>query len=175
MRRFAAACLLLAAACAAHAAQTFRCVPSNNSILFGGYNPLSGTNLDSTATFIVSCTDTGGNKTKTTNIDWTATLSSPALRQLAPPSGTDRLNYNLYVDSQRSAPWGDGTNGTSTITGTLVVPGSATATSSPLTYYGRIGLGQDVSATSPAPSPTTYQQSLTITVTCKAATVAVPC
>ena len=138
------------------------CTPTNNSMLFGTYNPLTAGNLDSTATFVITCSNT----TNQVTVTYTAALSGQALRQLAPPLGTDRLNYNLYTDSTRATIWGDGTGGTGTITGTITVPKKSTATTAAITYYGRITPGQDVSATASGSAPTTYSQSLTITVTC---------
>lgn len=150
-----------------YAASTFTCSPTSNSILFGTYNPLSATNTDSTGSYVISCTDVGGNTKQSTILNYKAVLSSVALRQMAPPSGTDRINYNLYMDTTRSIVWGDGTGAAGTyFTGSISIPGGSTVTSPPLNYYGRITPGQDVSANSPGPAPTTYSQSLTITVTC---------
>lgn len=138
------------------------CTPSNNSILFGTYDPFSVSTLDSTATFIITCVNTANQAT----INYTATLSGQALRQLAPTAGADRLNYNLYTDPNRTTIWGNGTGGTATFTGTLTVPKKSSVGSPPITYYGRISAGQDVSATASGSAPSTYSQSLTITVTC---------
>jgi len=156
-------------------AAPFSCTPTSNSILFGTYNPLTTTPLDATGTFVIVCTDAGGNPNRTTALAWRATLSSPALRQMAPPVGTDRVNHNLYTDAVRATVWGDGNAGTAAITGTVNVPGRATATTPPINYFGRITAAQDVSAASPAPPPTTYTQNLTITVTCTTGGTAVAC
>jgi spore coat protein U-like protein len=175
MNRVAAVAALLAACPLAQAAP-YICTPTSNTISFGSYNPLTASpDLDGTGSFVIACTDSGGNKNKTTTINYTVTLSSQALRQLAPPSGTDRLNYNLYVDTTRSNPWGNGTGGTSTITGSIAVPGRSTASTAPISYYGRITAAQDVSANSPGPAPTTYSQSLTMTVTCIVSGTATTC
>jgi len=161
------AALVCALALPAIGASTFTCTPSNNSILFGTYNSFSTTLLDSSANFVVTCVDTGGKPSQSTTLNWKATLSNQTLRQMAPSAGTDRLNYQIYTDANRSAPWGDGTGGTSTVTGVLNVPGSSSTTTLPITYYGRITpVGQDVSATASGSAPTNYSQVLTITVTC---------
>ena len=169
------ATLVLLLAVTAVEAAPYTCTPTTNTISFGTYNPLSASPVDGTGSFVIACTDSGGVKNKTTTIAYTVTLSGQALRQMAPPSGTDRLNYNVYTDSLRSSIWGDGTNTTSVITGTIAVPGKATASTAPITYYGRIVGAQDVSATSPAPAPTTYSQNLTMTITCTVGGNAVVC
>jgi spore coat protein U-like protein len=150
-------------------------VPTSNTISFGGYNPLNASPpLDGTGSFVIACTDAGGNRNKTTTINYTVKLSGQALRQLAPPSGSDRLNYNLFTDATRSSIWGDGTGGTSSIVGSIAVPGRSTASTAPIAYYGRIVAAQDVSASSPT-APTTYSQSLTMTVTCVVSGVVTAC
>ena len=157
---FAVVCLL-AWGCA-HAAIT--CTPTNNSIVFGAYDPLGGAVLDGTGSFAITCLDVNGPGAGTT-LNWTATLSGAGTRQLAPPSGSDRLNYEIYTDTNRSAVWSTGT-GTSVFTGTLSVAKNSSVTTGAITYYGRITGNQDVSAASPGPSSTTYSKALTITVTC---------
>ena len=162
----------------AHAQKSsFSCVPSNNSILFGTYDPLLNSVLDSTGTFIVSCTDSGSKPSKSTTLVYSVALSNAALRQMAPTQGTstDRLNYDIFTNATRSIPWGDGTTGV-VITGSLSVPGQSTVSSAPIAYYGRISAPQDVSATSPPfAAPTTYSQSLTMTVRCTVAGSPVSC
>ena len=89
---------------------------------------------------------------------------------MAPPAGSDRIAYQLYLDSAHTQVWGDGTGGTYTITGGLRVRRNRSASSAPINYYGLITPGgQDVSAASPGPAPTTYAQTLTLTVTCRPA------
>ncbi|MDR5856297.1 spore coat U domain-containing protein [Caballeronia sp. LZ062] len=43
-----------------------------------------------------------------------------AMRKLALQSGAATVDYQLYTDAARTKPWGDGTNGTTTNTGTGV-------------------------------------------------------
>ena len=168
------ACLLAAAPMAQGA--PYNCSPTNNVINFGAYNPLTvSPDLPGNGSFVIACTDSGGNKNKTTTINYTVRLSGQALRQLAPPSGSDRLNYNLYTDSNRSSVWGDGTAGTSVITGSIAVLGQSTASTAPIPYYGKIIAAQDVSAASPGPLSTTYSQTLVMTVSCVVAGAPVTC
>ena len=56
-------------------------------------------------------------------------------------TGTDRLEYNLYRDAACTQIWGDGTRGTSTLSGDL---GSAEITATAI-VYGRMPAGQNVS------------------------------
>jgi spore coat protein U-like protein len=165
-RSLATAVCLAVAAPLAHAQASLICTPANNTINFGAYDILGGAILDGTGSFTITCTASGGGPAATTVL-YTARLDVTPIRQMAPPSGADRISYNIYTDALRSQVWGNGSGGTVTITGTLIVPRDGSATSAPRTYYGRISPGgQDVSAASPGPPPTIYSQSLTITVTC---------
>jgi spore coat protein U-like protein len=144
------------------------CSPSSTTINFGAYDVLSGAPLDSAGSFSVTCRlERGGNRS--TRVSYTARLATAPARQLAPPAGSDRLTYNVYVDAARTQPWGDGTGGTFTIAGEVNLSGRSSVTDGPRNYYGRIAPGgQDVSAASPGPPPTAYGQTLTISVTCRA-------
>ena len=140
------------------------CTASNTTIDFGAYDVLAGTTLDATGSFAVTCVSTNNGNAQVT---YTAKLATSPAQQMAPPSGADRLAYVVYVDAARTQPWGDGTAGTFAITGSITVSGNSTLTDTPKNYYGRITPGgQDVSAASPGPPPTTYSQTLTVTVTC---------
>jgi spore coat protein U-like protein len=162
-----AAGILLAAPLAARA-QAITCTASNTTVNFGAYDVISGATLDSAGSFTVTCVTAQNGPTR--NVTYSVGLAGSPARQLAPPAGADRLTYEVYVDASRTQPWGDGTGGTFVISGTLGVPGAqkgGTATSAPHNYYARITPGgQDVSAASPGPPPTTYQQTLTVTTTC---------
>lgn len=141
------------------------CTASNTTVSFGAYDVLSGATVDGVGSFTVTCVNSNANNA---TVSYAAKLpASSTARLLAPPSGTDRLTYTLYVDSARTQEWGDGTGGTFTITGSMTVKKNTSATSGTHTYYSRIAPGgQDVSAASPGPPPTTYSQTLTVTVTC---------
>ena len=164
-----AICLLaisLALACrdAAAAAEDVTCTPSAPAIDFGAYDILSGSVVDGAGSFSVTCTH---NKNTNETVVYTAKVATTPTRQLAPPSGTDRVSYQLYVDSARTQAWGDGTGSTFTITGTVTMNGAVSVTDAAKNFYGRITPGgQDVSAASPGPAPTIYSQTLTVTVTC---------
>lgn len=141
------------------------CTASNTTVNFGSYDVISGSPVDGVGSFTVTCVSNNANNA---TVNYIVKLPSPATaRQLAPPSGSDRLIYELYVDSARTQVWGDGTGGTFTISGSLAVKKNTSATSGTHTYYARVSPGgQDVSAASPGPPPTSYTQTLTVTVTC---------
>lgn len=163
-----ASALVLSSVSPAFAALT--CSAANVTLNYGAYDVLAGAVLDAAGTITVSCTKTGG--TGSGNVTYTAALTPLTSRQLAPPSGTDRLSHQLYLDAARTAqPWGNGTGGTFVITRTFSVPRRTTTSDVPQNFYGRITPGgQDVSA-SPGP-PTIYTQTFTVTVTCTAPAVA---
>jgi spore coat protein U-like protein len=140
------------------------CSAANVTLNYGSYNVLAGTVLDGAGTITVTCTKSGS--TAAGNVTYAVALTPLTPRQLAPPSGTDRLRHQLYVDSARTQPWGDGTGGTFVITGTFSVPRKETTSDVPKNFYARITPGgQDVSAASPGPPPTTYTQTFTVTCT----------
>jgi spore coat protein U-like protein len=159
-----ASALILSSVSPADAALT--CSAANVTLNYGSYDVLAGTALNGAGTITVSCTKTG--PTGTGNVTYHAALTPLTPRQLAPPSGTDRLSHQLYLDSARSAqPWGDGTGGTFVITRTFRVLRRATTADVPQNFYAAVTPGgQDVSAAAPGPPPTTYSQTFTVTVTC---------
>jgi spore coat protein U domain-containing protein, fimbrial subunit CupE1/2/3/6 len=141
------------------------CSAGNVTLNYGSYDVLSGAELAVAGSFTVSCTATG--RTGNSNVTYTVGLTPLSPRELAPPSGTDRLTDEFYVDSARTQPWGDGTAGTFVFTNTFYVRRRRTTTDVPINFYALITPGgQDVSAASPGPPPTTYTETLTITVTC---------
>jgi len=176
MGRFAtllacASALVLSSVSPALAALT--CSAANVTINYGSYDVLAGTVLDGAGTITVTCTKTQASE-QNGNVTYAVALTPLTPRQLAPPSGADRLSHQLYLDAARTAqPWGDGTGGTFVITNTFSVPKGTTTSDVPKNFYARITpAGQDVSAASPGPPPTTYAQTFTVTVTCTAPAVA---
>ena len=159
-----ASALVLSSASPAFAALS--CSAANVTLNYGAYDVLAGTALNGAGTITVSCTKSG--PTAAGNVSYEVALTPLTPRQLAPPSGTDRLSHQLYLDSARTAqPWGDGTGGTFVITGTFSVPKNSTRSDVPKNFYAAVTPGgQDVSAASPGPPPTTYMQTFTVTVTC---------
>ncbi|MGA8050165.1 MAG: spore coat protein U domain-containing protein [Burkholderiales bacterium] len=157
-----ACALALPATPQAHAAIT--CTASNTTINFGSFNVLSGATKAAVGGMRVTCVSVA---VPATTVTYNISLATSPAQQMAPPSGPDRVTYQLYLDAGHSQVWGDGTAGTLTITGTLLVPSNGRARSGRINYYGLITPGgQDVSAASPAPPPTTYRQTMVVTVTC---------
>ena len=129
------ACLLPATAAA-------NCSVSTTGVSFGAYDPFAAGHLDSAGTISISCD---------APIAYAIALGtgagSYALRTLL--SGPHQLGYNLYSDSARTMLWGDGTGGSTVVTGQ--------DSSAIHTVYGRIPARQNVHIG-------TYVDSLLITV-----------
>ena len=130
------------------------CTVSTSGVAFGSFNPLPGLSADTAGTIAVTCTGTVSD-----TASYTITITSgmgafPARKMLA---GGGSLTYNLYKDSGCTQVWGDGSNGTS------VVSGSVTLTSSSMTtnyvVYSRIAGGQRTAKAN------VYFDSLLVTVT----------
>lgn len=123
------------------------CVVSATPLAFGTYNPVAGTNLDATATLNVTCTQgTGYNVGLSAGGGSSATTT---VRKLTSSGNT--LNYALYSDSGRTTNWGN-TVSTDTVAGT------AGASATAYTVYGRIPGNQNTTAGA-------YTDSVTVTVT----------
>ncbi len=148
------------------------CSAANVTLNYGSYDVLAGTALNGAGTVTVTCTKSGS--TAAGNVSYSVALTPLTPRQLAPPSGTDSLSHQLYLDSARTAqPWGDGTGGTFVIVGTFSVGKNKTVSDVPKNFYATISPGgQDVSAASPGPPPTAYTQTFTVTVTCTSPAIA---
>lgn len=137
------------------------CSVSSSGIAFGVYNPLTPTALDSTGTVAVTCTLTF--PPFVDNVSYTIDLSpgsSGSMLARAMQSGVNQLNYNIYTTSARVQVWGDGTGGTSDVTGTMrlgfiFLPSTRTNNH---TMYGRIAAGQDI-------PPGSYSDTIIVTVT----------
>ncbi len=133
----------LAAAGTAGAAIT--CVGSDISLYLGTYESFRETPLDSSTTFVVTCSRTGGgagSATVTIALGTSFTSGSIATRALRHSGSTDQLKYNLYRDAFRNQVWGN-TLGVNSVSQVVRVPnnGSATAT---FTIFSRIEALQDV-------------------------------
>jgi len=93
--------------------------------------------------------------TNTTPLTLSASAGAGSLAQRQLSSGVNRLNYNLFTNSARTAVWGDGTGGTSTIAAT----GTGMLSNASLTIFSRIPKGQSAAV------PGAYSDSIIITVT----------
>ena len=111
------------------------CTISTTALSFGNYDPTSGSAVDGSSTVTVNCTNgTQYNVGLNAGTGSGATISSRKMTQ-----GSYSLSYALYQDSARSSNWGN-TVGTDTISGT------ASASPTSLTVYGRVPAGQNVPA-----------------------------
>ena len=141
---FAAGAALLAAAPTAASAGTAsstmsvtatvtaNCTVSTTALAFGSVNTISGSNVDSTGSLSITCTN---------GTAWAASAgigsgSGASFANRKMTAGANLLNYNIYTTAARTIVWGDGTSSTATIGGT----GSGNAQS--VTVYGRVGSGQ---------------------------------
>lgn len=119
---------------------SYTCLVTGVPVVFGLYDPLSGTPADSAGRVDVTCTLLLGSSDA---VSYSVSLSSGlggsfAPRQMAGASGS--LNYNLYRDASRSLIWGDG-SGTTTTTSDSYTLGLTPVLRS-YTVYGRIHTGQ---------------------------------
>ncbi|ONG46849.1 hypothetical protein BKE38_24860 [Pseudoroseomonas deserti] len=144
---FAGLLLLPAAAQAA-------CTVTATPLAFGHYSPRAPGLTSSVGTITLTCV-----ALLVVNLNYTIKLSaggggSFAARRLT--SGSSRLAYQLYTDNAGAGIWGDGTAGTSFVSGNapLFLLGAGRAHS----VYGRLPAGQNV-------PPGTYIDTIQVTVT----------
>ena len=155
-----AACLALAPAAsrAGTATTTFAvtatvptsCTISSTPMSFGNYSSGSATVVTSTSTLSANCA---------LLTSYTISLSKGAASSFSPrtmtmSSGgtTYMLDYNLYTTVTDTNIWGDGTSGTSTVSGV------GTGLTQSITVYGSIPAGQSVAVGS-------YSDSIVATIT----------
>jgi spore coat protein U-like protein len=105
------------------------CTIAATNINFGTAGVLS-TTLTATGTLTVACTNDD-----VYSIAISAGAGSGATvgdRVMTRSGGTDRIHYQLYQNASYSLPWGDGTNGTTALTGT------GTGSSQSVTVFARV-------------------------------------
>ncbi len=128
---------------------TANCTVSTTALAFGSVDTISGSNVDSTGSLAIVCTN---------GTTWAASAgvgsgsgASYANRRMT--AGANLLNYNIYTTAARTIVWGNGTGGTGTI------PGTGTGLTQAVTVYGRVNSGQ---TSVPAGS---YADTVAVTVT----------
>jgi spore coat protein U-like protein len=127
--------------CAIGAAFAQSCAASSAPVAFGNYNTFGGTVLDTAGTVTVTCSaPVSALVLYTIRLDG-GTGGVIASRRMA--NGTSYLPYQLYTDAARTAIWGDGTGGTSTVTDGYLLA-VATPVIKSFTVYGRIAANQNV-------------------------------
>lgn len=133
------------------------CSVSATPVAFGAFNPLTGASHDATGNVAFACGGVAG-----LLIPYTITLSTgssnnyPARRMV---NGANFLTYNLYRDSTRQTIWGNGTGGSATVTGNLLLDLLGLSPPTNIPVYGRISPGQITAV------PGIYADTITVTVT----------
>lgn len=141
---------------AANAQLAVLCSVTSSPMSYGNYDGSLANPTISSATVSISCTALALPTTVTFRISLIGGTGGQAARQL--PSGTERLNHQIYTDASRTIVFGDGTGGTAQLTGS----GTAnllTPLRRDFTVYGRIAARQR------APRAGIYQDILTVQMT----------
>lgn len=118
------------------------CTTSATSVAFGVYNPLSGTPNNTTGSVSVRCQMVGSFSDR---VDYTVELStgsSGSYVNRTLRSGTNPLNYNLYVDTTLTQVWGTDAGSTSARTGRIDLRWWSPTMQNDLTIYGSIPAAQ---------------------------------
>lgn len=131
--RFAGIFYGLCMVSAAHAATV--CSVSATGVAFGSYNPLSSVQADITGTITLTC-----DKDRTDYSIIISTGNGGVFSGRVMTHASHNLPYQIYIDSAHTVIWGDGSGGTSVVSGTL--PKGQTSVS--FTVYGRLYGGSNV-------------------------------
>lgn len=115
--------------CGASAAA--QCLLEVPDIGFGNYSTVDPEPADTSALFRVDCMSTVAETVSYDIAISTGVSNSYIERAFAETS----LVYNLFTDAGASIVWGDGSNGSMRVTGSLVLPGTSSAMHM---VYGRI-------------------------------------
>ncbi|MEI9849937.1 MAG: spore coat U domain-containing protein [Sphingomonas sp.] len=110
---------------------------------FGQYDPFGNATSDTAATITVTC-----DAETAFEIALGPGAGSYAARTMT--GGAEAMAYNLYIDPQRTVVWGDGTEGTSTV--------SAVSVRGDFTVYARAPARQNL-------TPGIYTDIVSVTVT----------
>lgn len=142
------------------------CTITTTGINFtNAYDPVSATAVTGNGTISVKCSGTGFDFLFGFNVTTSLSKGSGSYANRTLTKGIENLSYNLYVDPPFSTIFGDGTAGTATYS--ICYPGlfagcsgptGTSGTTFPVTVYGRLPGGQDVSAG-------TYSDSMMATIT----------
>jgi spore coat protein U-like protein len=138
----------------AHAALgTCGLVPTD--ISFGTF---TGSEITASGSVQIMCSNGSGNNTLQVGLSYGNTSStfpsSTANRQMQ--QGTNRLAYQVYTSSARTAIWGDGTGGTTTLAVAINYSGSSPVTKTVVPFA--------VLFAGNLPAPGNYTDALTVTV-----------
>lgn len=127
------------------------CNISTTPVSFGSYDVFTAVPLDATGTITVDCNETPP-PTVTISIGQSTNSGGFDPRAMKLATGSELILYNLYIDSNRSNIWGDGSGNTMTVQGRV-------KKNRPFinTVYSRVPPLQDVKA-----GP--YNETLTVTI-----------
>lgn len=133
------------------------CSVGTTNVVFGVYNPLAPGNADSTGSVSVDCGGVAG-----LLIPYKIDLghggaASYAGRRMS--SGAELLTYNLYTDNSYLTLWGDGTGGSQSVSGSVLLDLLGLTPAQTHWVYGRIPGGQT------SVRPGGYVDTITVTVT----------
>jgi len=121
------------------------CTVNPQGVSFGEYNSVTGASVDGVGYINLSC-DSPANVDVSLSTGSSGTYSARTMSS----TGSD-MQYNLYTDSGRTAVWGDGTAGSSTVA-------LSVTSSEDISVYGRIAPVQNLPAGS-------YSDVIVVTVT----------
>ncbi len=141
------------------AAAAIDCTVSTTGVAFGTYDPLSAAPTDSTGNVTIVCNYLSGGASRVAYSMALSTGSGGSYVRRQLQAGTTPLNYNLFIDSARSAVWGDGSSGTSVASGSATIgPGVGNRRrEDSRTIYGRVPAAQDA-------LPGSYGDSIIVTL-----------
>jgi spore coat protein U-like protein len=128
------------------------CSVSTTPVSFGSYDVFTAGPLDATGTITVDCNEAPP-PTVIVSIGQSTNSGGFDPRAMKLTTGNELILYNLYIDSNRSNIWGDGTGNTMTIQPRVFKNRPLTST-----VYGRIPPLQDVKAGN-------YSETVTVTIT----------
>lgn len=133
-----------------------QCNLSVTNVSFGTYDVFTAMPLDSDSGRVnISCAPDVNRATVTIGASATSGNFNP--RRMKHTTGSDLMDYNIYITAARTAIWGDGTGGTSVVQARRP-PGKPQPWATSIGIFGRIPAGQNISA-----GP--YTDNLTVTVT----------
>lgn len=131
------------------------CTATPTATAFGAYDPNSPSAATTTATITVGCQGPVA-----LTLPFTVGLSAGVSGKVGArtmTSGGSVLNYEIYTSNAYSTVWGDGTSGSSTVSGLVNITLLNINTTTTFTAYGLIPAGQ-------LASPGSYTDTVIVTV-----------
>lgn len=135
---------VLATFLASASARAQTCTASTSGLAFGTYSGPSGAASDTAGSVSVRCQGTIAIAIPFTVGLTAGSGGSIAARTLV--SVANRLNYQIYTNAARTQVWGDGTGGTTQVSGSIVLTLGNLSLLNTISVYGRIAARQNVPA-----------------------------